>query len=411
MSRRVVITGLGALTPIGNNVNEFWAGLKNGKVGIDLITKFDTEEFDVKLAGELKDFNPLDYLEFRESKRMEDFSRYAVIAAMEAMEDSKLNMDNEDPFRVGCIVGSGVGSMQRMRAEHSNLINKGPNRVKPLFVPMMISNMAAGNVSIKLGLKGKCTNVVTACATGTHCIGDAFKAIKYGDAEVMVAGGAESTIDPLGIAGFSSMTALSTSEDKYRASIPFDKDRTGFVLGEGAGIVVLEELNHALNRGAKIYAEVLGYGATSDAYHITSPSETGEGAAKAMEIAIIEGGINPQEVDYINAHGTSTKLNDKFESKAINTVFNNSKDIIVNSTKSMTGHMLGAAGAVECIVCAKSIESGYIHKTAGTVSIDDECEINVQIGNGINKDIKYAISNSLGFGGHNASLLIGKYED
>ncbi|HKK95515.1 MAG TPA: beta-ketoacyl-ACP synthase II [Anaerovoracaceae bacterium] len=411
MSRRVVITGLGTLTPIGNSVDEFWKSLKDGKVGIDGITKFDTDDFDVKLAGELKDFNALDYLEFKESKRMEDYCRYAVVAAMEALKDSNINMELEDPYRAGCIVGSGVGSMQRMRAEHLNLINKGPKRVKPLFIPMMISNMAAGNVSIKFGLKGKCTNVVTACATGTHCIGDSYKAIKYDDADIMVAGGTESTIDPLGIAGFSSMNALSTSEDRLTASIPFDKDRTGFVLGEGAGIVVLEELEHALKRNAKIYAEVLGYGATSDAYHITSPCETGEGAAKAMEIAIKEGGITPSEIDYINAHGTSTKLNDKCESKAINTVFGINNNVIVNSTKSMTGHMLGAAGAVECIVCAKSIEKGYIHKTAGTNCIDEECEIDVQMDDGIDKIVRYAISNSLGFGGHNASLLLGEYED
>jgi 3-oxoacyl-[acyl-carrier-protein] synthase II len=411
MNRRVVITGLGAVTPIGNNIKEFWNGLKEGTVGIDRITKFDTENFEVKLAGELKNFNPLDYLDFRDAKRMEDFCKYAVVAAEEAIKDSGIDIQNEDPYRAGCIVGSGVGSMQRMRAEHLNLINKGPSRVKPLFIPMMISNMAAGNVSIKFGLKGKCTNVVTACATGTHCIGDAFRAIKYDDADIMIAGGTESTIDPLGIAGFSSMTALSTSEDRLKASIPFDKDRTGFVLGEGAGIIVLEELNHAKKRNAKIYGEVLGYGATSDAYHITSPSETGEGAAMAMNIAIREGGISKEQIEYINAHGTSTKLNDKFEAAAINAVFGKDSKVIVNSTKSMTGHMLGAAGAVEFIVCAKAIEEGYIHKTAGTTSIDDECAVNVQIQKGIDMNVNYAISNSLGFGGHNASLLMGRYED
>lgn len=411
MNRRVVITGLGAVTPIGNNIKEFWNGLKEGTVGIDRITKFDTENFEVKLAGELKNFNPLDYLDFREAKRMEDFCKYAVVAAEEAIKDSGIDIQNEDPYRAGCIVGSGVGSMQRMRAEHLNLINKGPSRVKPLFIPMMISNMAAGNVSIKFGLKGKCTNVVTACATGTHCIGDAFRAIKYDDADIMIAGGTESTIDPLGIAGFSSMTALSTSEDRLKASIPFDKDRTGFVLGEGAGIIVLEELNHAKKRNAKIYAEVMGYGATSDAYHITSPSETGEGAAMAMNIAIREGGISKEQIEYINAHGTSTKLNDKFEAAAINAVFGKDSKVIVNSTKSMTGHMLGAAGAVEFIVCAKAVEEGYIHKTAGTTSIDDECAVNVQIQKGIGMNVNYAISNSLGFGGHNASLLMGRYED
>ncbi|NLY82274.1 MAG: beta-ketoacyl-ACP synthase II [Clostridiales bacterium] len=411
MSRRVVVTGLGALTPIGNSVEEFWAGIKEGKVGIDKITKFDTEEFSVKLAGELKEFNPLDYLEFKEAKRMEDFSKYAVVAAKEAFEDSGLNMEEEDPYRAGCIIGSGIGSLQRMRAEHSTLLNKGPSRVKPLFIPMMISNMAAGNVSIKFGLKGKCTNVVTACATGTHCIGDAFKAIKYDDADVIVAGGAESTVDPLGIAGFTSMTALATGTDRLKASVPFDKDRTGFVLGEGSGIVVLEELEHAKKRNAHIYAELVGYGATSDAYHITSPAEDGAGAAKSMEIAIKEAGIESKDIEYINAHGTSTKLNDKFESRAINTVFGERDDLHVNSTKSMTGHMLGAAGAVEFIICVKSVEEGYIHQTVGTENIDEECNVNVQIGSGLNKDIKYALSNSLGFGGHNATLLVKKYEE
>mgnify|MGYP001144451116 CR=1 FL=1 len=409
--RRVVVTGLGAVTPVGNNVEAFWESVKAGKVGIGEITKFDTADFKVKLAAEVKDFNAKDYMDFKSAKRMELFSQYAVAAAKEAMTDARIDMEKEDPFRVGVIVGSGIGSLQAMENAALRLAERGPSKVDPLLVPKMISNMAAGNVSIATGARGKCTNVVTACASGTHCIGDAYRAIQYGDADVMFAGGTESCICPTGIAGFTALTALTTREDPLRASIPFDKDRSGFVLGEGAGVVVLEELEHARTRGAKIYAELAGYGATGDAYHITSPAEDGSGAAKAMELAMEEGSVTPEEVQYINAHGTSTHHNDLFETYAIKKAFGDAaKDVVVNSTKSMIGHLLGAAGAVECIVTVKSIQDGFIHQTVGTRECDEECDLNYAVGAPVEKEIKCALTNSLGFGGHNATLLLKKYE-
>ena len=412
MKRRVVITGLGAITPIGNTVPEFWSGVKEGKVGIGEITQFDTTDYKVKIAAEVKGFVAKERMDFKASKRMETFSQYAVVAAKEACEDAGFVIENEDPYRCGVIIGSGIGSLQQVEKQYATILEKGPGRVAPLMVPMMISNMAAGNVSIQLGLKGKCTNVVTACATGTNCIGDAFRAIQYDDADVMFAGGTESCVCPTGVAGFSALTALTSSEDPERASIPFDKDRSGFVLGEGAGVVVLEELEHAKARGAKIYAEVVGYGATGDAFHITSPAEDGSGAAKAMELAMKEAGITPSEVQYINAHGTSTHHNDLFETYAIKKAFGDAaKDVVINSTKSMIGHLLGAAGAVECIVTAKSIQDGFIHQTMGTKEADPECDLNYAIGAPVEKEIKYALSNSLGFGGHNATILLKKYEE
>ena len=308
--RRVVVTGLGAVTPIGNNVKDFWAGIREGKVGIAPITKFDTTDYKVKLAAEVKDFNAKDHMDPKAARRMEVFSQYAVAAAKEAYEDSGLNIEEEDPFRAGVIVGSGIGSLQELELSYGKILSQGPNKVPPLMVPLMISNMAAGNISIQLGFRGKCTDVVTACASGTHSIGDAFRAIQYGDADIMAAGGTESSICPTGVAGFTALTALTKSEDPMRASIPFDKDRSGFVLGEGAGVVILEELEHAKARGAKIYAEVVGYGATADAYHITSPIEDGSGAARAMTLAMEEAGAKPEEIEYINAHGTSTHHND-----------------------------------------------------------------------------------------------------
>lgn len=408
--RRVVVTGLGAVTPIGNNVKDFWAGIKEGKVGIGPITKFDTSEYKVHIAAEVKDFVAKEYMDFKAAKRMEPFAQYAVAAAKEALEDSGLDMSQEDPFRAGVIVGSGIGSLQEVERNYAKILEKGPSKVNPLMVPLMISNMAAGNVSIQLGFRGKCTNVVTACASGSHCIGDAYRAIQYGDADIMAAGGAESCICPCGVAGFAALTALSTSEDPRKASIPFDKDRNGFVLGEGAGVVILEELEHAKKRGAKIYGEVAGYGATADAYHITSPIEDGSGAAKAMEIAMEEAGVKPEEVDYINAHGTSTHHNDLFETRAIKAAFGEAaKDVVINSTKSMIGHLLGAAGAVEFVTCVKSLEEGFIHQTVGTVQPDEECDLNYAIGAPVEKEIRYAMSNSLGFGGHNATLLVKKY--
>ena len=411
MKRRVVITGMGAVTPIGNTLDEFWNGIKEEKVGIGAITKFDTEDYKVKIAAEEKDFNVKERLDNKAARRMEVFSQYAVAASREAFAMAGLDMEKEDPYRVGVIIGSGIGGLSSMEKEHEKIITKGPKRVSPMLIPLMISNMAAGNVAIDLGCKGKCTDVVTACATGSNSIGDALRAIQYGDADVMFAGGTESCICPTGIAGFTALTALTTSEDPLRASIPFDKDRSGFVLGEGAGVVVLEELEHARARGAKIYAELAGYGATGDAYHITSPAEDGSGAAKAMELAMEEGSVTPEEVQYINAHGTSTHHNDLFETYAIKKAFGDAaKDVVVNSTKSMIGHLLGAAGAVECIVTVKSIQDGFIHQTVGTRECDEECDLNYAVGAPVEKEIKCALTNSLGFGGHNATLLLKKYE-
>lgn len=410
MSKRVVVTGMGAITPIGLSVKEFWQSAKEGKIGFAPITHFDASEYKCHIAAEVKDFNAKDHMDFKAAKRMELFSQYAVAAAKEAIEDAGLDMEKEDPYRVGVSVGSGTGSIQSMESNHSKILDKGPNRVNPLMVPMMISNMAAGNVSIQFGLKGKSLNVVTACATGTNSIGEAFRTIQYGDADVMVAGGSEASVTPVGIAGFAALTALSTVDDPEKCSLPFDKNRSGFVMGEGAAIVVLEELEHAKNRGAKIYAEVLGYGCTSDAYHITSPEESGEGAAKAMLFAVKDGGIKPEDVDYINAHGTGTHHNDLFETRAIKLAFgDHAKDLKINSTKSMVGHLLGAAGAIEFVTCVKELEEGYLHRTVGYTTPDEEIDLDYckepATGN-----YKYALSNSLGFGGHNATLLIAKYE-
>lgn len=411
MKRRVVVTGMGAVTPIGNNVEEFWKSIKEGKVGIGLITKFDTTDYKVKIAAEVKDFNPGEYMDVKAAKRMEPFSQYAIAAAVQAFEQAGINMEQEDPYRVGVIIGSGIGGLGCMEREHNKLLEKGPSRISPLMVPMMITNMAAGNVAIHLGCKGKCTNVVTACATGTHSIGDAFRAIQYGDADVILAGGTEGSITPVGVSGFSALTALTTAEDPKRASIPFDKNRSGFVIGEGAGVVVLEELEHAKKRGAKVLAEVVGYGATCDAYHITSPAEDGSGAAKAMSLAMEEARVSPSDVDYINAHGTSTHHNDLFETRAIRLALGDDADKVkVNSTKSMIGHLLGAAGGVEFITCVKTIEEGYIHQTMGTVEADPECDLDYMIGAPVEQEVRYALSNSLGFGGHNATIMVKKYE-
>ena len=411
MKRRVVVTGLGIISPIGNDIDTFWENVKKGTVGIGEITKFDTTDFKVKLAAEVKDFNAKDHMDPRAARRMDPFCQYAVTAAKEAFEDAGLDMEKEDSFRVGVIVGSGIGSLPQVENNYEKILTKGPGKVNPLMVPMMISNMAAGNISIQLGLRGKCTDVVTACASGTHSIGDAFRAIQYGDAEVMLAGGTESCICPTGVAGFTALTALTKTEDAARASIPFDKERSGFVLGEGAGIVVLEELEHAKARGARIYAELVGYGATADAFHITSPAEDGAGAARAMELAMEEAGVQPSEVEYINAHGTSTHHNDLFETRAIHKAFGDAaKNLVVNSTKSMIGHLLGAAGGVEFVTCVKSLEEGFIHQTVGTTDPDEECDLNYAIGAPVEKEIHYAMSNSLGFGGHNATLLVKKYE-
>ena len=411
MSRRVVVTGMGAITPIGLSVNEFWYGVKQGKIGFAPITKFDAADFKCKLAAEVKGFEGKNYMDFKAAKRMELFSQYAVAATKEAMEDAGLDMEKEDPYRVGVAVGSGTGSLQAMERAHSRLLEKGPGRIEPLFVPLTISNMAAGNVSIQFGLKGKSINVVTACATGTNSIGEAFRSIQYGDADVMVAGGTEGSVCPIGIGGFSALTALSFSEDPERCSIPFDKERNGFVMGEGAGVVVLEELEHAKARGAKIYAEVAGYGCSSDAYHITSPAEDGAGAAKAMEYAIKDAGLTTDDITYINAHGTSTHHNDLFETRAIKLAFgSHAKDIRVNSTKSMIGHLLGAAGAVEFVTCVKELQEGYIHQTVGLMESEEEMDLDY-CKESSSGSFTYALSNSLGFGGHNTSILIKKYSE
>ena len=403
------MTGMGAITPIGNSVESFWESVKQEKIGFAPITHFDTAEYKCKLAAEVKNFNPEDYMDKKSARRMELFCQYAIAASKEAMEDSGIQMDQEDPYMVGCAIGSGVGSLQALEREHGRLMEIGPSKVGPMLVPLMISNMAAGNVSIAFGLKGKSIDVVTACATGTHSIGEAFRTIQYGDADVMVAGGTEGAVCPVGIAGFTSLTALSTCQEPERCSVPFDKDRSGFVMGEGAAVVVLEELEHAKKRGAKIYAEVLGYGCSSDAYHITSPAEDGSGAAKAMLNALKDGGVSPEELTYINAHGTATHHNDLFETRAIKLAFgDHAKALKINSTKSMVGHLLGAAGALECVTCVKEIQEGFIHKTVGLRETEEELDLNY-CRDASFEEVPYALSNSLGFGGHNASILLGKY--
>ena len=410
MSRRVVVTGLGAVTPIGNNVDDFWTSVKAGKIGFDHITKFDTTDYKCHIAAELKEFNPQDFMDRKAAKRMEPFSQYAVAAAKQAIDDSGLDIEKEDPYMVGCAIGSGIGSLQAMERETQKLYEKGPNRVNPLLVPLMICNMAAGNVSIQFGLKGKSINDVTACATGTNTIGEAYRSIQYGEADMMVAGGTEGSVCPIGIAGFTALTALSTVDDPTKCSLPFDKNRSGFVMGEGAGVVILEELEHAKARGAKIYAEVVGYGCSSDAYHITSPQEDGEGAARAMTNAMSDAGVTPADVKYINAHGTGTHHNDLFETRAIKLAFGDeAANLKINSTKSMIGHLLGAAGAVEFITCVKEIQDGFIHKTVGYETPDEEIDLNY-CKDSYEEPVEYALSNSLGFGGHNASILLKAYK-
>lgn len=411
MKRRVVITGMGAVTPTGLNVDEFWKSCKDGVCGIGEISYFDTTDYKVKLAAQLKDFDAKNYIDAKAVRRMEAFSQYAVVASKEALEDAGLELEKEDRYKIGVSIGSGIGSLQAVERETKKLLEKGPGRVAPLLVPMMISNMAAGNVAINFGLMGKNINVVTACATGTQSIGEAFRSIQYGEVDLMLAGGSEASITPISIAGFSALTALNTTTDIKRASIPFDKDRAGFVMGEGSGILVLEELEHAKKRNAKIYAELVGYGSSCDAYHITSPMESGEGAAKAMSLALEDANLSSKDVDYVNAHGTSTHHNDLFETKAIKLALGeDAYKVKINSTKSMIGHLLGAAGGVEAIVCVKSIEENYVHQTVGLENDDEECDLDYCKGKGINMDVNVAISNSLGFGGHNATLVFKKYE-
>lgn len=411
MQNRVVITGVGVVSPLGNTEETFWNNLKEGVCGIGPITKFELiEGYDVTLAAEVKEFDINKHVDRKEARRLDLFSQYAVYAAKEALINANINMEQEDATKVGVIVGSGIGGLGTIETEMKKLFDRGPKRVSPLFIPMVISNMGAGNVAIHTGAKGICTSMVTACASGTHSIGEAFRALQRGDNQVILAGGAEATITPMGIASFQSLTALSTSKDPKRASIPFDKERSGFVMGEGAGIVVMETLEHATKRGAKILAEVVGYGATGDAYHITSPDPEGEGAARAMEEAIKEAGISPSQVGYINAHGTSTEYNDKFETLAIKKVFGEDTKVPVSSTKSMTGHLLGAAGAIEAITIAKALEEGFIPPTVGYTVPDEECDLDYVPNVGRKAEIEYALSNSLGFGGHNGTILLKKWK-
>lgn len=410
--RRVVVTGMGAITPMGLNVKDYFENIKAGNHGFGIISKFDASEYNAHVAAEVKGFAAKDFMDFKAGRRMERFSQYAVAAAKEAIESAALDMEKEDPYRVGCSIGSGIGSLETVEREYEKLTRKGPNRVNPLMVPLMISNMAAGNVSIIYGLKGKSLNVVTACATGTHSIGEAYRSIQAGDADVMLAGGTESCICPTGVAGFAALTALSQSEDPDRCSLPFDRDRDGFVMGEGAGVVVLEELTHAQKRGAGILAEIVGYGATSDAYHITSPAEDGMGAATAMKRAVEESGAALTDIMYINAHGTGTHHNDLFETRAVKLAFGeHAKKMKINSTKSMIGHLLGAAGAVEFITCVKEMEENFVHVTRGLEHPDEELDLDYVQGEGVHMELQYALSNSLGFGGHNASILIKKYAE
>lgn len=413
MPKRVVITGMGAITPLGNDVETFWEALKLGKNGIDKIDKFDVEDFSTQMAAQVKDFDPADYLDRKEARRMDRFCQFAVAATYQAIKDANLDTEKLDKERFGVIIGSGIGGLETMENQTKTLVTKGPNRISPFLVPMMIVNMAAGQISIAVGAKGINTTVVTACASATNAIGEAFNAIRYGKADVVITGGTEAPITPLALAGFCSMKAMSTrNQDPKTASRPFDAERDGFVMGEGAGILILESYEHAIERGANILAEIVGYGATADAYHITAPSPDGEGAARAMKEAIQDAGIEPSMVDYINAHGTSTPYNDKFETAAIKTVFKeHAYKLAVNSTKSMIGHLLGAAGSVEAIAVVKTLQEQFVHPTINYTTPDPECDLDYVPNKGRAAKVEYALSNSLGFGGHNASILLKKFSE
>ncbi|VYT83580.1 beta-ketoacyl-ACP synthase II [Clostridium tertium] len=410
MKRRVVITGLGAITPIGNSVDSFWNSIKEGKNGIDNITLFNTEDFKVKLAAEVKDFNAEEYIGKKDAKRLDRYTQLALVAAKECMKDSNIDLDKVDRERFGVLFGSGIGGLITIENQITTMLNRGPSRVSPLTIPASISNIAAGTIAIEFGLLGTCLSVTTACATSTHCIGEAFRGIRDGYMDRALVGGSEASICKFGISGFQALTALSRSEDKNRASIPFDKDRNGFVMGEGAAALILEDLDSALERGAKIYGEVVGYGTTCDAYHITSPTLDGNGAYRAMRDAINDAKLNASDINYVNAHGTSTEINDKVETLAIKQVFGEStKDVYVSSTKSMTGHLLGAAGAVEAIISIKALEDGFVPATINYVNKDEECDLNLVVNEGVKKEIDYTMSNSLGFGGHNGSVIFKKW--
>ena len=411
--RRVVVTGLGAVTPIGNNVEEFWNGIKAGKCGIDKVTLFDATDFKTQIAGEVKNFEPTDFIEKKDARKMDRYTQLAMVAADEAVKDSGLNMEDEDPWKVGVITGSGIGGIHTLEEQHKSLLDRGPGRVSPFFIPMMIGNMGAAQIAIKYGARGVNENIVTACASGTNAIGDALRHIQHGANDVIIAGGAEAAVSPLAFAGFCNMKAMSTrNDDPKTASRPFDAERDGFVLSEGAGFIVIEELEHAKKRGAHIYCEPVGYGATDDAYHITSPIPGGVGGAKAMSLAIEDAGLKPEDVTYINAHGTSTKYNDEFETQAIKEALGDAaKNVAVSSTKSMTGHLLGAAGGVEAIVCALAIKDSYIPATINYNTPDPACDLDIVPNKGREQEVKVAMSNSLGFGGHNATIVMKKYED
>lgn len=412
MLNRVVVTGMGAVTPIGNDVKTFWENCRNGVSGIDYIKGFDTENFKVKIAAEVKDFNAEQYIAKKECKRMDKFCQYAIAAADQAIKQSQLNIETIDKYKFGVVIGSGIGGLGTIEQECEKLFEKGPSRISPLFIPTAIVNMASGNVAIRYGAKGVCTSVVTACASGTNSIGEAFNILQKGRADVMIAGGAEASVTPLGVAGFTTLTALSTKNDIERASIPFDKERDGFVIGEGAGVLVMETLDHALKRGANILCEMVGYGSTCDAYHMTSPDPEGEGAARSMELALADAGISKEEVSYINAHGTSTPYNDKFETIAIKKVFGDyAYKIPVSSTKSMTGHLLGAAGAIEAIVSINAIIDDFIPPTIGLKVRDEDCDLDYVANVGRKATVNVAMSDSLGFGGHNATIVFKKWKE
>ena len=412
MEKRCVITGMGAITPLGSSVEEFWNGLKNGVCGIDYIKKFDTSNLKVKIAAEIKGFQATDYVEKKDLKRMDMYAILGIAASKQAVEMAKLDLENINKERFGVIVGSGIGGLITIQEQVVKLHEKGPNKVSPLFIPMSISNMAAGNIAIKLGAKGICENIVTACATGAHCIGEAFRNIKHGYNDIILAGGTEYSISEIGIAGFTNLTALTTNPDPKTACKPFDKNRNGFVMGDGAGILLLEEYEHAIKRGAKIYAEVVGYGATGDAYHMTAPSPDGDGAARAIKLAMEEAGITPKDVSYINAHGTSTQPNEKAETAAIKLALGEEAyNTPMSSTKSMTGHLLGAAGGIEAIACVKALEDGFIPPTINLNEKDEDCDLDYVPNEGRKADLKYVLSNAFGFGGHNSVLCFKKWEE
>lgn len=412
MKKRVVITGLGCVTPVGTGKDDFWVNIKSGVSGIDKITRFDYTNYQTQIAGEVKDFTPEDYISKKELKKMDRFTQFAMVASKLAVADSELDLNKIDGNRMGTVIGTGIGGVETIEAQHKNLLEKGNRRVSPFFIPMMIGNMAAGQVAIEFGAKGPSTNICTACASGTNSVGDAFKIIQRGDADIMIAGGTEAAVAEFAVAGFCNMKAMSTNNDNpQKASRPFDKDRDGFVMGEGCGILILEELESAIKRNAKIYAEIVGYGMTSDAYHITTPVENGEGAARAMQVAINDAGIEPAQIDYINAHGTSTYYNDLYETMAIKSVFGeNAKNVSISSTKSMTGHLLGASGAIEAIVCSLAIKDNFVPPTINLENPGEGMDLDYTPNKGKERTINYALSNSLGFGGHNATIVLKKYE-